>query len=89
LNFKGKMSFSTITAPGVVIPEKFLRDWDRHVAWFQDQLAKMGAPALRTTYILNVPAKSADIRSFGQVRNHEVPGMWCPPTGKIMKCVLG
>lgn len=89
LNFKGKMSFSTVTAPGVVIPDKFMRDWDRHVVWFQDQLALMGAPALRTTFTMNVPAKVKDIRSFSQVKNHEVEGMWCPPTGKIIKIVLG
>jgi hypothetical protein len=89
LNFKGKMSFETITAPGVVIPDSFLKAWDSHIVWFQAQLAKMGGPALKTTFVMKVPSKVKDIRSFGSVRNHEVPGMWCPPSGLIVKEVLG
>jgi hypothetical protein len=89
LNFKGKMSFETITAPGVVIPESFMKAWDSHIVWFQAQLAAMGGPALKTTFVMKVPSKVKDIRSFGSVRNHEVPGIWCPPTGIVVKEVLG
>lgn len=89
LNFKGKMSFATITDPGVVIPESFMKVWDKHIVWFQTELAALGGPALRTTFVMKVPSKVKDIRSFGSVRNHEVPGIWCPPSGLIVKEVLG
>nr|QDH88455.1 MAG: RNA-dependent RNA polymerase [Mitovirus sp.] len=90
LNFKGKMTFSTITAPGVVISDSFLKAWDRHVMWFQAELAKMGGPALKTIFVPSVSARRPDdIRSFSQVRNNEVEGLWCPPTGIIRKEILG
>lgn len=90
LNFKGKMNFSTITAPGVVISDRFMKAWDSHVVWFQARLAEMGGPALKTTFVPSVPPRSPDdIRTFSQVRNNEVDGLWCPPGGVIRKEILG
>jgi hypothetical protein len=88
LNFKGKMNFSTITDPGVTIPDSFMKAWDSHVVWFQAQLAKMGGPALRSILVPSRPSKG-DIRDFGDVRHHETEGLWCPPGGVMRKEILG
>jgi hypothetical protein len=88
LNYKGKMSFKTVTDPGVVIPDRFMKAWDSHVVWFQAELARFGANPLRSILVLSSPAKTG-IRSFAQVRNHEGSGKWCPPGGVIRKEILG
>lgn len=89
LNFKGKMSFDTITAPGVEIPVLFIKKWDQHVCWFRDQVSSMGGPALKTIFVPSSPSRGGDVRTFGNVRNNEVEGLWCPPGGIIRKEILG
>lgn len=90
LNYKGKMNFSTITAPGVVISDRFMKAWDQHVVWFRDRLTEMGGPALKTSFVATVPpARPDDIRTFGTVKSHHVEGMWSPPTGYIRQELSG
>jgi hypothetical protein len=90
LNFKGKMTFSTITDPGVVIPDVFMKAWEKHVLFFRAQVSTLGGPALKTIFVPSSgPRNPGDLRTFSSVRNHEVEGLWCPPNGIIRKEILG
>lgn len=89
LKYAGKMNFSTITAPGVVISSRFMREWDAHIVRFRDQLKEMGGPALKTIFVPSRPSRGDDVRQFGDVKHHPVDGMWFPPDGLIRKEILG
>jgi hypothetical protein len=88
LNFKGKMSFKTVTAPGVVIPDKFLVEWDVHCGRFTKLLSEFGVSPLRKVVVPSTRSRG-DIRDFGVVANHDDPNIWCPPGGVLKNEILG
>lgn len=89
LNYRGKMTFSTITAPGVAIPESFKKQWTGFIPQFVISLKSFDIVPFRKVAVLKSGSPN-DIRCYNVSKDssQEHPDMWCPPKGRIVDEIL-
>jgi hypothetical protein len=90
LDYRGRMSFETITAPGVEISESFKKEWDKFIPYFVSSLKSFGISPFQKVAVLQSGAPK-DIRSFDVSKDtsKEHPEVWCPTGARVVDEILG
>lgn len=88
LDYKGKMSFKTVTDPGVEISSNFISSWTSHCERFRRALEAEGVKPFRSKVVLSRPSKGRDVRDFARIQSVKSESVWCPPDGILKNEIL-